>query len=223
MGLLDLVFPAGCVGCETPGVLVCDRCLDSLRRAARPATPRPRPTGLPPTWTIAEYDGAVRALLIGYKERGRLGLRDPLAAALTGSLSSACAGAGDPLLVVPVPSSRAAVRLRGDDVVGILVARATARLRRIGLRVRVAPVLQQRPGVQDSAGLSAVARAANLRDALTVRPGWGPRLLGAHVVLADDLITTGASLAEAARVLRAGGAEVHAAATIAATVRHLGW
>lgn len=222
MGLLDLVFPARCVGCDAPGVLACDRCLSPLRRAARPAGPRPRPAGLPETWTIAEYDGSVRDLLIGYKERSHLGLLDSLASALSVSLSAACVGAAGPVLVVPVPSSRAAVRLRGDDVVGVLVARATARIRRTGHQVRFAPALRQRPGVQDSAGLTAVARATNLHDALVVRPGWGGRLADATVVIADDLVTTGASLAEAARALRAADADVRAAATIAATARHFG-
>jgi len=44
-------------------------------------------------------------------------------------------------------------------------------------------------------------------------------LSGAPVIIVDDLITTGASLAEAARTLRSSGANVLAAATVAATQR----
>ncbi|WP_344016151.1 hypothetical protein, partial [Streptomyces thermospinosisporus] len=76
-------------------------------------------------------------------------------------------------------------------------------LRRDGLPARVAPVLRQRPGVADQAGLTAAQRLANLTGALTVAPG-GERLLigGGPVVLVDDVMTTGASLAEAARAVR---------------------
>jgi orotate phosphoribosyltransferase len=52
-----------------------------------------------------------------------------------------------------------------------------------------------------------------------VPPRWRPLLAGADVVITDDLITTGASVAEAARVLRTHGATVVGAAAVAATRR----
>jgi predicted amidophosphoribosyltransferase len=72
--------------------------------------------------------------------------------------------------------------------------------------------------VADQAGLTAADRATNLSGALRVRQD----LRGLRVVVVDDVITTGATLAEAARALRAAGAEVPAAAVIAATERHAG-
>ncbi len=70
----------------------------------------------------------------------------------------------------------------------------------------------------DQAGLTATARAANLTGALQSRID----LSGLRVIVVDDVITTGATLAEAARALRAAGAEVPAAAVIAATQRRSG-
>lgn len=93
------------------------------------------------------------------------------------------------------------------------------------LAVRAVPLLAQRGGVADQAGLDAAARRRNLTEALRVgRPAAAARVRasGAVTVLVDDLVTTGSSLAEAARVLRAAGLPVLGAATVAATVRHTG-
>ena len=73
--------------------------------------------------------------------------------------------------------------------------------------------------VQDQAGLSAQARAANLEHAVMVRPGARAALAGVPCVVVDDVVTTGATLAECARALRAAGAGPVVAATVAATAR----
>ncbi|MFJ8943060.1 ComF family protein [Streptomyces sp. NPDC102395] len=67
--------------------------------------------------------------------------------------------------------------------------------------VRVAPVLRQRRAVADQTGLNSRQRMDNLGGALAVVPGGARLLRGGSVVLVDDLVTTGASLAEAARAV----------------------
>jgi predicted amidophosphoribosyltransferase len=169
---------------------------------------------------VTTYDGGTRNFLLAYKERGAVGLRAALAVPLAEAIRAAirdnpiC-----PAMVVPVPSTRRAVRQRGDDVVLGLARRAAAAARRDGARVRVVPALCHARRVADSAGLNAADRIANLSNAFTVRRGSSVTLTGAVVVIADDLITTGATAAEAARALRACGAIVVGVAAVAATER----
>ncbi|HTW18915.1 MAG TPA: phosphoribosyltransferase family protein [Mycobacteriales bacterium] len=177
---------------------------------------------MPATWTVVDYADPVRALVIAYKEHGAVGLAEVLAVPLATAVAAAVASrvdVGRPALLVPVPSSRKAIRARGDDVVLRLARRAGSLLRREGARVRVATALRHDRAVADSAGLSSAHRAANLAGAFAIRPAYRNLLTGADVVLLDDLVTTGATLAEAARAVRGAGATVAGAATVAATQR----
>ncbi|WP_037655130.1 ComF family protein [Streptomyces achromogenes] len=229
--LTDLVLPADCAGCGAPRTALCPRCRATLDGGVpRRARPVPEPAGLPVVHAVAPYAAEVRALLLAHKERGALALAAALGVALAravraglgsgteeasglgvGGLGGAGgAGAGpagqpwrEPLLLVPVPSARWAVRARGHDPVRRMALAAARELRRTGTPARVAAVLRQRRAVADQTGLDAPGRLANLAGALEVTAGGG-RLLGdgRRVVLVDDLMTTGASLAEAARALR---------------------
>ncbi|MFJ4362550.1 ComF family protein [Streptomyces chartreusis] len=120
---------------------------------------------------------------------------------------------GAPVLLVPVPSARGAVRARGHDPARRIALAAASELRRTGTPARVLAVLRQGRAVADQSGLNSRQRLDNLAGALTVAPGGGRLLVGGGpVVLVDDLMTTGASLAEAARALRAAMATGAAAA-----------
>ncbi|MEV0418401.1 ComF family protein [Streptosporangium canum] len=220
--LLDLVLPPRCAGCGVPGALVCPRCAAELHGRPACRMPVPFPPGLPECWSAADYTGAARRAIIAYKERGRTALAHPLAGAL--ALTVAAAIGGRSVTLVPVPSARPALRRRGHDPVTRLTALAAGYLRAAGWPVTVAKILAQRREVADQAGLSSLQRAENLSLAFRVTaarkgplPGsWGD---AGPIVLVDDIVTTGATLAEAARALREAGMAVPLAATIAATRR----
>jgi predicted amidophosphoribosyltransferase len=207
--LVDLVLPRPCVGCGGPVGPFCARC--------RPGgEPRLVGAGPVPTVAAAAYEDAVRAAILAYKERGRRDLAGPLGELLAGALrhaQEAEAERGPPLRLrlVPVPSTRAAAAARGGDHVVRLARRAAVRS-----GIRVAPgtlTLVRTP--RDSAGLGIAERAANLDHAMRAAPpvaGWG-------AVVVDDVVTTGATLAEARRALTSAGWPVVAAAVVAATPR----
>ncbi|MFD7500472.1 ComF family protein [Streptomyces sp. NPDC059850] len=221
--IADLVLPADCAGCGRPGGPLCDGCHGALRGpGARRVLPSPVPPGLPMVHAAVDYVDEARAVLLAHKERGALRLAGPLGEALAGAVRAAACGAvprapgRPPLLLVPVPSARRAVGARGHDPARRIACAAAGVLRREGCPVRVPAVLRQRRRVTDQSGLGARQRRANVTGALEAVPGGGRLLVAGPVVLVDDLMTTGASLAEAARAVTEAGGQVVGGAVVAA-------
>lgn len=129
------------------------------------------------------------------------------------------------VVLVPVPGRRASRLRRGDDPLLGLVRAAVPRLRTEGIEARQVAALRHRRRVADQAGLGAADRLANLGGALATRRRVAAvaaaAVAGVPVVLVDDIVTTGATLAESGRVLRAAGVPVAGCAVVAATPRHL--
>ena len=198
---LDLLAPSRCVGCRLPGPVLCAGCGQRLR-----AVGVHRRT-LPGLDVVAAHgwSGEVRAAVVAFKERGRHGLAVPLGRVLAAAVRAGAAGPGDggPVLLVPVPTRGAARRSRGHDhVLGL--ARAALPLLPEGSAVL--PALRHVRRVADQAGLDRRQRARNLDGALGVRAQHAVTVRsvrsGPALVLIDDVVTTGATLAEAARALR---------------------
>jgi predicted amidophosphoribosyltransferase len=217
--LTDLVLPGECGGCGAPRTVLCAQCRAVLSGAvAHRVRPVPEPPGLPVVHAAARYADEVRATLLAHKERGALALAGPLGVALAGAVRAGLQaawrsswpgadgarwrGVEAPLLLVPVPSGRRAVRARGHDPARRIAFAAAGELRRSGVPARALGVLRQRRAVADQSGLNSRQRLDNLAGALAVAPGGARLLYGGPVVLVDDVMTTGASLAEAARAVR---------------------
>ncbi|AQZ66581.1 Competence protein F homolog, phosphoribosyltransferase domain; protein YhgH required for utilization of DNA as sole source of carbon and energy [[Actinomadura] parvosata subsp. kistnae] len=220
--VLDLLLPSACAGCGAAGASCCPRCFGALTAAPAERGPVPRPPGLPACWAAAPYEGAVRRMIVAYKERGAVALAGVLAEAVTRTLLVALGQAGEwaggRFAVVPVPSARASVRGRGHDPVGRLAVLVAGRLRALGWGAEAWAGLGQVRRVADQAGLSRSERAVNLGGSLQVLPlAKGPP--APLALLLDDIVTTGATLSEAARALRAAGIAVPLAVTVGATRR----
>ena len=184
-----------------------------------PARLRPHPEGLGPVHAAAPYAGPLREALVAFKDHGRWTLRAPLGDLLGRAAAAAVLGAPVPrLALVPVPSSLDASRERDGDHVRELARRAARSLRRAGLDVAVVGALWPPRHRHDQVGLGRTARAANLAGTLlpTSRAA-SLRDAGTAVLLVDDLVTTGSTLAEAARALGTMGVVPLGAAVVAAT------
>jgi predicted amidophosphoribosyltransferase len=215
----DLALGGVCAGCGGRPGLLCDSCRNELSSPARQLTLR---AGGLRVVAVGGYGGSVRNVVLAHKERGRLGLARPLGDALADAVTGlfdadGCPGCGRrPVALVPAPSARAAVRRRGHDPLLRIARRAGVILRRRGWDVGVLPVLRHNRRVPDQAGLGRAERLVNLHGAMGLRRGAAVLLSRRCVVIVDDVVTTGATLGEAARVLQAAGSQPCGAAVVAA-------
>ncbi|OCG73883.1 ComF family protein [Microbacterium sediminis] len=194
-GALSLLLPVVCPGCGDPGLALCGAC----RAALAPAVARRRlPGGLEVHAGLA-YEDVAAAAIGALKERGRTDLARALAPAMRAAL--AAAAPGGPVVAVPVPTSRAAFRRRGYRVPELLARRAG---------VPTVRALAWARRVEDQRALGRAQRLDNVAGAMRVRGAAPPA-----VVLVDDVVTTGATLTEAARALSSAGARVVGAAALA--------
>ncbi|WP_374970133.1 ComF family protein [Terrabacter sp. BE26] len=188
--------------------------------------PHPAPDGMPRVYAWGVYADPLRAAVSAWKDAGRRDLRAVLAPLLAESIAGALRGGGwqdGVVLVIPAPSSRRAVRQRGDTPMEGLCQGAVAALAgHPGPVLRVAPALRHLRRVEDQSGLGTSERRGNLSGALEVKPLWQRVVHGRRCVLVDDVVTTGATLAEAARALRRAGAGAVVGASMAATQRTRG-
>ncbi|WP_077086030.1 ComF family protein [Mycobacterium rhizamassiliense] len=209
--MLDLVLPLQCGGCGAPATRWCDACAGELIVAPdEPHLISPRVDPQVPVFALGRYAGARRRAILGVKEHGRGDLVAPLACALaTGVHRLLVWGMVDaPLTIVPAPTRRLAARRRGGDPVTRIATAAVAGHPEIG----VVPALRMRALARDSVGLGTAARERNLAGRVVLR-GRPPRT---DVLVVDDIVTTGATARESARVLTAAGLRVTAVLALAA-------
>ena len=206
-----LLLPVECAGCDAEDRGLCGECMDALEPAL---TPRVTASGLVVVSAL-RYEGRVRRVILALKEHQRTDVAAVLARPLEHAIrQSLAAVATEPrrvteparVDVATVPTSRSSYRRRGYDPVALLVRAA-------GLSAARVLVPSRRTAAQKSLGLD--GRADNMRGAFVARRS----LVGRSFVLVDDVLTTGATLDEAARAIREAGGEVVAAATLAFTPR----
>ncbi|MCQ1999274.1 ComF family protein [Arthrobacter zhaoxinii] len=199
-----------------------------------------------PVMAAGPYSGGLARTLLAYKNQGHTDLAGFLAPVLAGVLQAAVLearrAAVHPLVLVPVPGTGASRRKRGYVPLMLLLKRIRhRRLLPAGCTVaslvspakghgpagalrwmrnegtwwpgRPGPGAPRFPGPQKGLGRS--ARRRNVRGTMTAGPPGG--LAGVHCLVLDDVLTTGATIAETVRALRAAGAKVLGAAVIAAT------
>jgi ComF family protein len=242
-GLLAVLFPADCRLCQAPlwdvsRLPVCPDCLqkittfdlDRCQVCGEVLDAAPAKEGVAPPAHCAPcrnnrpvfaralaygpYEGALRDLIHLLKyDRVRTAAR-PLGALVAETLRGE--GLEAPPLLVPVPLHRVKHRLRGFNQAEE-IARVVRRLTRLPLE---AGALVRRRPTASQTGMTNLQRRENVRGAFAVRPRARTAIAGRAIILVDDVMTTGATAQECARVLlRAGAAGVWVATAARVTRR----
>ena len=225
--VLDVVFPERCVACDVllsgPGVYFCEECAPEVEAleggcavCAEPGVGQglcERCRRKKPMFRLASaplvHSGAVARAIQRFKYENHPELARPLGALLVSGAAPFLKTA--PTAVVPIPLHAARYRERGYDQTALLaveVARLTGFALRDDALGRVRATTRQ-------VGQTDEEREANVAGAFEA-PG---NVRGARLLLIDDVLTTGATANEAARVLLKGGAEEVQVLTLARAVR----
>jgi ComF family protein len=178
-----------CPGCALPlprhvaSTQLCGRCLGRQRSITK-------------TITALTYEPPVNRLIGMLKFHQRLHLVEPLAGLLIERLGE---GYRRPDMLIPVPLHPVRLRERGFNQ-SAEITRVVAERCGLSCDWRLCRRIKQTPA---QAGLNREARQRNLHKAFEV----GTEVKGAHLVVVDDVITTGATASELGRALRRAGAE----------------
>ena len=207
--LLDLFYPTFCVLCRKklpPGrPSICPACRRMLPTAAGTHI---RGDYFSDCVAALRYTGDVRDAILRYKFRGAECYAAPFGELLAARVYEELSGRFDTLSYVPLAPDRR--RERGYDQARLLAQNAAARL-----LMPCTPLLEKRRGVRAQSRTSdAGERRRNIAGAYRV-PDPGAAA-GRRILLIDDVVTTGSTLSECARVLLLAGAENVVCAALAA-------
>jgi ComF family protein len=224
--LLALAVPVDCVCCGAEDRALCIVCSRHIRRLT--SDPFRAESGAPalmdvdgmvllPVVAAGVYREELAQALLSFKRHGQHQLRRVLGRGLAGALRTALPGL-EGTSIVPVPSSNAAFLKRGFNPVHLLLREVTRQLPGLA----VANVLEKAPGgglqlPGGQKGLDRGGRARRVRGSMRVPNSKRSKVAGRRCIIVDDVLTTGATLAEAARALHLAGAVVTGAVVLAAT------
>lgn len=205
-----ILFPPKCVLCRRIlGKGETDLCSRCRIEAPEYSAGKRKPQFVDSFAAVWYYDGRVRSSLLRFKFRGARSYAESYGRLLAMKLLQEYPEGFDLLTWVPVSAARK--RRRGYDQVE-LIARAVGR----ELGITPVPVLKKiRNNRQQSRIAGAAQRRANVLGVYRVTDP--KRVCDQRILLLDDILTTGATVSEASRVLLTAGAkEVHCAAIAAA-------
>jgi len=227
--LFDLFFPRNCLGCKQPDTYLCRDCFNKIPLAAnngcffcekitgqgRVCLNCKKDTYLDRVISATEYkEPLTRELIKAFKYHFVTELSEPLAQLLIRTIEANFLLSTDKsqFLIIPIPLHRHRLRYRGFNQAE-LIAQELAKHFHLPVDIEI---LQRRIAKAPQAKISDTEkRKLNLIDVFALNSEVKNKLKGKTILLIDDVITTGATLSEAAKILRQNGAKEVWALTIA--------
>jgi predicted amidophosphoribosyltransferase len=207
--MAELIFPSRCIGCSQLGISICSLC----RKSWHPHIYHRDLSILSQTYPVVsavKYSPIASKVLLSAKESGQSAADQLLISAISHALTFFAKkyGTGD---LVGIPSRKSATRKRGRNFM-VEITKSVAKAESI----KALDILQHTRSVRDQSQLDSEQRSRNIAGALTASKNSSK--LDSHgntgpLIIVDDLITTGATLAEAIRALRTAGYAVIGAVT----------
>jgi len=189
--LSHLIFPTRCYGCNSLGISICTVC----RHEWIPHYYKTHIDVLN-VHSALVYSPTASKIILAAKENGLQGADDLLIAAVVHVLNKARLDKGC-FTLVPVPSSKQSQRRRGRSFIVDLTRTIS---KQTGIAIN--DCLQVSRPVSDQSGLTRQQRSTNMHGAFSLKSG---AILRGDAILIDDVVTTGATLREAARALNSRG------------------
>ncbi len=190
---LDFFFPPRCIQCNRAGSLLCARCQDQIR-VPPPYTEPGNP--LTECRSTADFGGPIQQAIHSLKYKGRWSYAVPLGHRLARELARSD---WQPTLITATPLHEARLQSRGYNQAALLAAPLALST---GIPFRPDAIRRVRD-TPAQVGLGARERQINVAGAFQAEPGL---VAGQHVVIVDDVYTTGATLRACASALLEAGA-----------------
>jgi len=209
-GLRSLVFPSICVMCESYAADICDQC--NLQWSKPPHLLRFDDV---PTSSVVAYSTQVSSVVLKAKEDGNRVARRLIAETMYRSIDLIVKKSPQlPLLIVPIPSSRIAIRQRGESFLHPIMNNVIDIAHRNSRNWTWKEILMHKKRVRDQAGLNSRERTLNVRGVFAVRDEV---VADRPIIVVDDVITTGATLRNAISALNERKMTVLGASTACAS------
>jgi len=202
--LLDLFFPKKCLGCGKSDTYLCADCFAWLltEQAQNPIIERQKDTCLDRIISATNYaNPLIRELIKSFKYYYVKELAEPLSQLLIKTLKTFnFSASGGQFLIIPIPLHEHRLRYRGFNQAELLAKKVASHF---NLPIET-NALKRIVSTYPQANIKNTdKRKNNLKDVFEIMPG---AIKGKNILLIDDVATTGATLIEAARILKSNGA-----------------
>lgn len=207
--LAEIIFPSRCIGCSQLGISICSVCRKNWHPHIYQRTLKVFSKEYPVISAVG-YSSVASSVLLRAKESNQSVADKLLINAISHSLRYFVKSYGEGVLVA-IPSRKSATRKRGREFMKE-ITRAVA----VAESFDSVEILQHQRAVRDQSQLNHQQRISNISGAFSISKDFakdGDLGNSRPLIIVDDLVTTGATLAEAIRALTTGGFEVIGAVT----------